>query len=239
MYLAVCDDQADELDILTNLLDGWQSERRTAFRYKAFRGADELLDAAAKEPFTLYLLDVMMPGADGLAAAREIRIFDDTADIVFLTSSPDFAYESYGVRALDYLLKPIRPEKLFPILDRLSLREQKPQEGLTLRCGTSLIRIPFSQLAYVEVNGKHLYFNLTDGSVQEVFGALKEYEAALLERPEFLRVHRSYIVNLFQVSELSPAGIRTFAGKALPVSRPLYAQVQKDYVDLLFSERAR
>lgn len=237
MYLAVCDDQADELDILVNLLDQWQSERRAALRYKAFRSAAELLDTAAKEAFTLYLLDVMIPGIDGLAAAREIRGFDDAADIVFLTSSPDFAYESYGVRALDYLLKPVRAEELFPILDRLSLREQKPREGLTLRCGASLTRIPFSQLAYVEVNGKHLYFNLTDGSVQEVFGTLKEYEPLLLERPEFMRIHRSYIVNLFQAAELSPTGIRTFSGKTLPVSRLLYPQVQKDYMNLLFVER--
>lgn len=237
MYLAVCDDQAEELGILTNLLDRWQNEHRAAFRYKAFRSAAELLDTAAGEAFTLYLLDVMMPGTDGLAAAREIRGFDDAADIVFLTSSPDFAYASYGVRALDYLLKPVRAEKLFPILNWLALREQKPREGLTLRCGASLIRIPFSQLAYVEVNGKHLYFNLTDGSAQEAFGTLKEYEPMLLERPEFMRTHRSYIVNMLQVAELSSAGIRTFSGKRLPVSRLLYSQVQKDYMNLLFSER--
>lgn len=237
MYLAVCDDQANELDILKSLLDRWQSERRTVLRYKTFRSAAELLDTAGRESFTLYLLDVMMPGTDGLAAAREIRSFDDAADIVFLTASPEFAYESYGVRALDYLLKPIRAEKLFPILDRLSLREQKPQEGLTLKCGASLIRVPFSHLAYVEVSGKRLYFNLTDGSVREVFGTLKEYGPLLLDRPEFAQVHRSYIVNMLQAAELSPAGIRTFSGKELPVSRLLYPQVQKDYLKLLFAER--
>ena len=237
MYIAVCDDQAEELEQLMDLLDLWQRERRAALRFRSFRSAAELLDAAEKEPFTLYLLDVMMPGMDGLAAAREIRCCNDAADIVFLTSSPGFAYESYSVRALDYLLKPIRAGMLFPILDRLSLREQKPQEGLTLKCGSSLIRVPFSQLAYVEVNGKHLYFNLTDGSVREVFGTLKEYEPLLLDRPEFLRIHRSYIVNLFQAAELSPTGIRTFSGKTLPVSRLLYPQVQKDYMNLLFAER--
>ena len=121
MYIAVCDDQADELEVLTSLLHVWQEEHKTPLRYKAFRNAAELLDAAEKERFTLYLLDVMMPGTNGLAAAREIRCFDDFADIVFLTSSPNFAYESYGVRALDYLLKPIRSEMLFPILNRLIL----------------------------------------------------------------------------------------------------------------------
>lgn len=237
MYIAVCDDQAEELTVLTELLERWQSQRKKALRFKTFRSAGELLDAAGKEAFTLYLLDVMMPGTDGLAAAREIRGFDDAADIVFLTSSPGFAYESYGVHALDYLLKPIREELLFPIMDRLALREQKPQEGLTLKCGSTLIRVLFSQLAYVEVNGKHLYFNLTDGSVHEVYGTLHEYEPMLLRRPEFMRPHRSYIVNMLQVAELSPTSIHTFSGKTLPVSRLLYPQLQKDYMKLLFNQR--
>ena len=237
MYIAVCDDQIEELDVLTNLLHVWQEDHKTTLRYQAFRNATELLDAAGKERFTLYLLDVMMPGTSGMAAAREIRSFDDTAEIVFLTTSPGFAYESYGVRALDYLLKPIRPEMLFPILDRLFLREQQPREGLTLKCGSTLIRVPFSQLAYVEVINKHLYFNLTDGSEREVNGALSDYEPLLLSRPEFMRPHRSYIVNILQIQELSPAGIKTFLGKKIPISRRQYPQLQKDYMQLLFNQR--
>ncbi len=237
MYIAVCDDQAEELELLTDLLCQWQEERRVSLQFKSYRSAAELLTAASNEQFTLYLLDVMMPGTDGMTAAREIRSFDDVSDIVFLTSSPGFAYESYGVRALDYLLKPIRAEILFPLLDRIFLQEQKPQEGLTLKIGASLIRIPFFQLAYVEVIGKHLYFNLADGSVREVFGSLKDYEPLLLKRPEFMRTHRSYIVNMLQVSELSPGSVRTFSGKQLPVSRLLYPQLQKDYMQLLFAER--
>ena len=237
MYIAVCDDQATDLDHLTGLLDRWQLERNAALRVKTFRSAAELLDAAGKEPFTLYLLDVMMPGMDGMTAAKEIRSFDDTAEIVFLTSSPDFAYKSYGVRALDYLLKPIRAEMLFAILDKLFLQEKKPLEGLTLKCGSTLIRIPFSTLVYVEVSGKHLYFNLTDGTEREVFGNMNEYEPILLTRPEFLRAHRSYIINIYQIAELSIAGIRTFSGKNLPVSRRLYPQLQKDYMKRLFTKR--
>lgn len=237
MYVAVCDDQTSELSVVSELLDQWQTARCAVLRYKTFCNAAALLDAAEKEAFTLYLLDVMMPGMDGLAAARDIRSFDAAADIVFLTSSPGFAYESYGVHALDYLLKPIRRDVLFPILDRLFLREQQPQDGLTLKCGATLVRIPFSQLTYVEVNGKHLYFNLTDGTVREVYGTLKEYEPLLLTRPEFMQVHRSYIVNMLQISELSASGIRTFSGKQLPVSRLQFPQIQKGYMKLLFAER--
>lgn len=223
---------------MTGLLDRWREERHVPMRYRAFRGSSQLLDAAMRERFTLYLLDVILPGANGIETAKEIRVFDDAANIVFLTSSPDFAYKSYGVRAMDYILKPIRAETLFPILDRLALEEQRPQEGLTVKCGPTLVRMPFSQLTYVEVNRRRLYFSLADGQVREAAGALSDYEAVLLARPEFSRIHRSYIVNLLQVKELSPTGIRTFSGQTLPVSRLLYPQVQKDYCNLLFEERS-
>lgn len=237
MYVAICDDQPEELEALTNLMQRWQAQHRTAVRYQAFRNATEMLDAARREPFTLYLLDIMMPGTDGMAAAREIRTFDDTASIVFLTSSTGFAYESYSVHAIDYLLKPIQADALFPILDRLFQQEQRPQEGLTLKCGSTLVRVPFSQLVCVEIFKKHLYFNLTDGQLREVTGSLKEYEDLLLTRPEFMRVGRSYIVNVLQIRELSPAGIRTFSGKTIPIPRRLYPQIQKEYMQLLFANR--
>ena len=212
MNIAVCDDQAEELETVTELLRQWQAQRRCPLHFRTFRCAAQLLDAARRE-------------------------FDEAAALVFLTSSPGFAYESYGVKAMEYLLKPVRAQTLHPILDQLWQREQRPQDSLTLKTGGTLIRIPFSQLAFVEVNGKHLYFNLAGGQVRQTAGTLRDYEAVLLAREEFTRIHRSYIVNMMQISELSPAGVRTFSGKNLPVSRLLYPQLQKNYMKLLFLER--
>ena len=237
MYLAVCDDKREELNAVSFLLKTWQAERDTALRCKIFQSAVELLESARQERFTLYLLDVMMPGMNGLEAAREIRRFDDAAEIVFLSTSPGFAYESYGVRAFNYLLKPVEEKKLFSLLDQLVLREQSLQEALTLKTGTTIIRVPYPHISYVEVIGKHLYFHLVNGDVREIVGSLKDFEAELLPRPEFMRVHRSYIVNMLQVEELSSGHIRTFSGKTVPVSRLLYPQLQKDYMALLFEQR--
>lgn len=239
MYIAVCDDQTSELDNLINLLHSWQKNNHNTLQYKTFRNATELINTAEKEHFSLYLLDVMMPGMNGMEAAREIRSFDEAADIVFLTSSPDFAYASYGVHALDYLLKPIQSDKLFPILNRLAQKEQSPQDDFLLKIGATLIRVPIPRLTYVEVMNKHLYYHLYDGTVYEVPGSLKQCESVLLSRPEFKQIHRSYIVNLLQVAELSPTDIKTVSGKKLPVSRGLYHDLQRDYVNLLFNRNER
>lgn len=216
MYIAVCDDQIEELEKLTALLQAWQSDLHSDVRFQTFRSGGQLLDAARAERFTLYLLDVLMPGMTGMDAAREIRSFDAAADIIFLTTSPGFAYESYGVRAAEYLLKPINAKLLYPVLDKLYLRDQKPQDGLTVKSNGMLVRLPFSQLSYVEVNGKHLFFNMADGTVYEVAASMREYEGALLARPEFMRVHRSYIVNMLQAEKLSPAGSSPSAAITCP-----------------------
>ena len=234
MYLALCEDNTKDLDTVCSLLDAWAAEHDAAVRRKAFQSAAELLGCAQRERFTLYLLDVMMPGMDGMECAREIRSFDDAAEIVFLSSSPGFAYESYGVRALNYLLKPVEQEKLFVLLDRLWLEEQKNVEALTAKAGSAIVRIPYAQIGYVEVIRKHVYFHLTDGTVREVAGGLKTFEDTLFRRPEFMRVHRSYIVNMFQVERLAPTGLRTFRGETLPVSRSAYPQLKRDYLALLF-----
>lgn len=237
MYLAVCDDKREELERILSLLDVWQEKHDTVLHRKTFQSAVELLESARQERFTLYLLDVMMPGMDGLECAQEIRRFDDAAEIVFLSTSPGFAYESYSVRALNYLLKPVEHEKLFALLDQLLGREQAHQDALTLKTGTTIVRVPYPHISYVEVIGKHLYFHLVNGDVREIAGSLKDFEAELLPRPEFMRVHRSYIVNMLQVEELSSGQLRTFSGKAIPVSRLLYPQLQKDYMALLFEQR--
>lgn len=236
VYIAVCDDEIAELNAIDALLHGWETERNVPLRRMLFQSAEELVEAARRERFTVYLLDVLMPVTSGMDAAYEIRTFDSAADIIFLTSSSEFACESYRVQALDYLLKPVDKELLFRLLDWLYRREQKPQEALVVKTSTTILRIPFSELSFVEVIGKRLYFNIANGDVREAAGSLKDYEGQLLSRPEFMRVHRSYIVNMFQAEEFSSSRIRTFSGKDIPVSRLLYPQLQKDYMTLLFEQ---
>lgn len=187
--------------------------------------------------YDILLLDILMPGINGMQAAHEIRAFDAGVKIVFLTSSPEFAVESYAVKAYDYILKPVSKDKLFYILDAVIAEEQKPLEGLTVKTQSGMARILFSRLAFVEIMNKKLYFHLADGDVQEVTASLAAFEEELLARAEFVKVHRSYIVNLWQVSELGAKELITHAGKTVPISRLLYGKVREAYMKHLFLEK--
>ena len=237
MKIAVCDDDSQELERISSFIDTYQRESKGPLTYKAFQSATELISSMGSGDYDILLLDIMMPGINGMQAAHEIRSFDAGVKIVFLTSSPEFAVESYTVKAYDYILKPVPKDKLFSILDAVIAEEQKPLEGLNVKTQLGMARILFSRLAFVEIMNKKLYFHLADGGVQEVTASLAAFEEELLARAEFVKVHRSYIVNLWQVGELGSKELITLAGKTVPISRLLYGKVREAYMKHLFLEK--
>ncbi len=236
MKIAICDDDSGELDRISSFIDTYRQERKAPITYKSFLSATELISNVSGGAYSILLMDILMPGIDGMQAAHEIRGFDAGVKIVFLTSSPEFAVESYAVKAYDYILKPVLKDKLFSVLDAVIAEGKTPVEGLAVKTQSGMTRILFSRLAFVEIMNKKLYFHLADGSVQEVTSSLAAFEEKLLARAEFVKVHRSYIINLWQVGELGPKELVTLAGRTVPVSRLLYGKVREAYMKHMFLE---
>lgn len=236
MRIGVCDDQIKELNRLSKLLNDYREKTKACFTYITYSDGIALLEDVRKGGFEFLLLDVMMPLVNGMEIAHEVREFDANIKIAFLTSSPEFAVESYSVEAFAYLLKPATSDNLFPILDKLFRMAQKPEDGFSVKFQNGVANIPFFRLAFVEVINRMLRFHLTDGSVRELVAPLSDYEGVLLQRPDFIRVHRAFIVNIWQIQELRSADILTYTGSVVPVSRRLYTQVRRTYMDQLFAE---
>ena len=236
MKIAVCDDELCEIDKICKLLDRYRNERSAVLAYRTFGSGIDMLESTRGGGFSLYLLDILMPSMSGMDAAKEIRSFDSDAKIVFLTSSPEFAVESYLVKAKDYILKPVDENRLFALLDELYAEIQSIPEGIMVKTRSGIMNILFSRLSCVEVMNKTLYFHLSDGSIREAHAKLSEFEEILLSRPEFVKVHRSFIVNLYQINEMSSGWVTTHQGLSVPVSRALYTMVRSDYMNLMFMD---
>jgi len=234
MRVAVCDDNRRELLRVLGWLASYQEQRQFDLYCQGFENATELLAAMDGVEYDLLLLDVMMPGLDGIQAAREIRQRNESVQIVFLTSSPEFAVESYSVQAANYLLKPATQERLFPVLDKILNNLRRPENALTVQCRGSVFRLPYDKLESVEVMAKMLYFHMADGSIREIHGKLSDYEAVLLAQPGFYKVHRSYLVNLRWVSEVRLGELTTLSGRRIPIARSVYPQVRTAYTEYLF-----
>lgn len=235
MYIAVCDDHAMECQTVAQIIDAFSKERKIPVRYQLFTDAEEMLRAASVQRFSHYLLDVIMPAMDGITAAQELRAMDTEAKVIFLTTSKEFAYQSYRVKAYDYLLKPIESQQLFDVLEQLQKLEDAEETSLFIPKGRGFLRISPSRLAYLEVSRKKLYFHMTNAQIQQAMGTLTEFEQELLSRPDFVKIHRSYIVNLNQIQSLSSDGCIMLGRQNLPISRLLYNQVRDRYMTHLFA----
>ena len=112
--IAFCDDELATLNTLRLLLDQYRVERNQEIAYTAFQNPLELLAQIEKgTSYDIRFLDILMPGQTGLQAAAEIRAQDTNVKIIFLTSSAEFAVQSYTVDAYFYQLKPIWKEASF------------------------------------------------------------------------------------------------------------------------------
>lgn len=237
MLIAICDDDSLELTRLSTALDSYRLQKNILLTYKTYSSAMELVSGINVYKYDLLLLDILMLGMNGIEAAKELRAAGNNTKIVFLTSSPEFALESYSVNARDYILKPISPERLFSTLDLILAEEQKKSDALKLKTKSGMLSLLFSKIVFVEVMNKHLWFHLVDGSVREINAPLSAYEEILLARPEFIKVHRSYLVNLWHMEELTKKDFITHSGKSVPISRLAYTQARKAYIEHLFEEK--
>ncbi len=239
MHIAVCDDNINELSRILSLLEDFGRERDGMITYEAFHSGTELLETMRSSQFDLLLLDILMPGVTGMDVAKEIRGSNYEIPIIFLTSSREFAVESYRVSAEDYLMKPARRDEIFSVLDKQRKRLAQEEAYLTLKTGSGIMKLPFSQIVYVEVINRKIQFILTNGEVREVYGYLTDYESILLSDPRFYKPHRSYVVNLCQVTALDKKGLATRVGKTVPVARDDFSNAKAAYMKYLLSPSRR
>lgn len=112
------------------------------------------------------------------------------------------------------------------------------EQGFVIKNRDGAVRIVFAQLEYVEVINKIVFFHLIDGAVMEMTAALVNFEEKLLSRPEFLKVHRSYLVNLSYVQTVGGGSIVTNNGNVIPVARQRRSQVEEAYLHFLLHRKA-
>ncbi len=234
--LAFCDDNAVELNNLRTLLDQYQTERKRELDAAAFQSPFELLAEIERGArFDILLLDVIMPGETGIDAAAEIRNHDTCVKIIFLTSSSEYAVQSYRVGAYFYQLKPVRREPFFDLLDSVCRScEREQAESLILRCKSGIIRIELRELEYCEVLHRSLFIHLSGGEVLESAGSMDEFCRKLESYGNFLRVHRSYLVNLEYVKKLSYRGITLSCAAEIPIPRGKYNEIKDAYLEHAF-----
>ena len=144
LKIAICDDRKEDRDRMDMYVRKFCEERLQKAEIKVFSHPDDLICECERFRPHIYILDIVMPMVNGIQAARELRWNQPEAQIIFATSEESFALESFDVNPINYILKPVKKEKLFETLDlamkRISLEEEKTVT-VKMKGGYSTLRL--------------------------------------------------------------------------------------------------
>ena len=230
--IAVCDDDTHSLAHMISLIEEYQFISPFHFEYASFHSGLELASVLeCGKHFDVYCLDIVMPGYDGIELGKEIRDYDKSAQIIYFTSSPEFALESYAVRAANYILKPITKEKVFSVLnDVLEQIEREKEAFLVLKTTLGIQKILLSNLVYAEAMGRKVLYHLASGRTLECSARFTEVCDTLLDYHFFIKPHRSYLVNMNYINTIETTEITLQISDSIPIAQGKSKEVKDCYL---------
>jgi len=170
--------------------------------------AAEAIELTRELSYDVVFLDVEMPGASGLEAAPHVRERREPPAVVFVTAHGEYAVDAFALEAFDYLLKPVDPDRLARVVERLHERSQEgaaPVDKVAVVAGAGTELLDPDQIHYAQAEGDYSRVHTYDRSYL-CTASLGDLEDRL--GPRFARIHRSYLVNLGKVSGVRRASDR-------------------------------
>ena len=192
----IVDDEALARSRLSTLLGDCQAPAASVVAEAAH--AVQAMDALRRESFDVVLLDIRMPGADGMALAQTISELPQPPAVVFVTAHSEHAVQAFELEAVDYLTKPVRLERLQQALQKVErliqvgkgLQGDLTSEHLVIQDRGRTERVPLGEVLYLKAELKYITVR-TVGKSYILDGSLNELEDRY---PQFMRVHRNALV---------------------------------------------
>lgn len=230
MRVAICEDEEAQRVLLQSCLTEWAEKNSIPLETKLFPNGESFLFTWAEDrAYDLLLLDIEMGEPNGMELAARIRSQDADVPILFVTGYEQYMPQGYDVSALHYLLKPLDREKLFQVLDRL--RSRKHEERLLFHTEKGSVSLPLSHIWYVEARA-HRCVLYTESEEYLLSSSISETERLLGRHREFVRCHRSYLVNLLHICAITQSELFLDDKRSLPVSRSAEKRVAEAFIRL-------
>ena len=242
IHIAICDDSKQERQILAALFKRYQELHATPLQIHIFQNGFSLLDAIDQgKRFDITILDILMPGENGIEIARNIRASGTDTEIIFLTSSPEYAVDSYEVKAQNYLLKPVTEEKFFASIDSIlaELDEKDTASFIIYTTEKQYSRIRVSSLVYGEVTHRTITLHLADQTMISAVMTFTEFQDILKAYPDFTYPHRSYAVNMNYIQYVTKSDIILTDGQKIPLSRNNYTKISEQFLNFAYTNSFR
>ena len=230
LELVLCDDEKIYRNDLKHILSRELELSGIEYKITEFASGEELIASLIPADSQILFLDIEMPGINGIETAKKLRELQNHAQIVFVTSHPDFVFQGYEVRALNYILKPYVPEKLLSVL-HTALQELhvSADKYFIVEQSSGSIRVPLDTIRYF-YSEKRLVHLVTGTSTYTFYDKLSDLESRLPK--SFSRIHSRYLIHLKYLDQIA-GNQATIAGVSLPVSRAYKAPLSIAFANYL------
>lgn len=236
MKITICDDTLSDLKNLENLLNLYANTNNISITLEKYTNPDDLLNKVSFNPtnYRLFFLDIVMQKS-GIDLAAKIRKYCEDAIIVFTTSSKEYAIDAFGVRAYDYLLKPLNSKQLDLCLNRLlDELNNTPKQVCKIKTNDyTITTINIKDIAYIESINRRIVIHKKDNEEITSTTLHSKFLDSIpfdFEKCNFINCHASYIVNLNYVKSINDKSFIMKNDEVIPISKSLLAQVKKTYI---------
>lgn len=243
LHIAICDDSPEQLAIIRAAADRYFQGRVPEADIYTFDSSLLFLESLEKSGgCDIALLDICMPGILGTSVAREIRARRDKTEIVFLTTSDEYAVDAFALKAAHYLIKPFTQEQFDEALDRAMVSFlDGTVKNLVVKSEGGVQMVEVGDILYIE-SRKHLLTvhtktgTCTEG--QRSLGRLME-ELETLSPGQFVIPYKGYIVNQRAIQLIEPECIVLRGGAQVPIPKRSFREIQNTYFDYMFPKEGR
>ena len=224
MLVAICDDEAFFREEFRSILFAYKAERRLHIDVYQYPNGEALL--SDKKIFDIVFLDQQMPGLNGMQVARTLRSRNITCSIVFVTSYPDFVYESFEVQPYRFLRKPVNPEEITNLMNTF-IKHQKLLSPITVINDSEQTVIHAKDILYLEGDGKYCTIRTNSAVYHSSKTLAQVYEQ--LPQHCFHRPHKSYVVNLYCIDAFDRECATLTNGELVKIGRSKAAEFKQVY----------
>lgn len=231
LKIAVCDDEKFYREKITTLLQKYLSDCQLDSTIDIFCSGDEFLSQSSNAvKYDAVFMDINMEQTDGIETAMRIRAFQSNTYIVFVTAFIKYALDGYKVNAVRYIMKNTLDAAIPECMDAILQKMQLRQVSFSFMEGEK--RLYTDNLLYVESN-KHksvFYYQEKQLTKYQIYEKLDDIEK-VLEGFGFLRIHKSYLVNMRHIRRISNYIAELSTGEELPIPRIRYQLVKQEFVE--------
>ncbi|MBK1813340.1 response regulator transcription factor [Clostridium sp. YIM B02505] len=228
--IAIVDDEKVQVELLQKYVQNWAEERKLRISIEPFFNAEgfEFVWSMDKK-YQILLLDIQMSGQSGIELARKIRTEDESINIIFITAVAEYIGAGYDVAAINYLIKPIKEEKLHQCLDKAISKLPKCGKTILINTNGEIHRVLEDHIVYVEAFAHSIDVNTINGK----FTTRKNISAIQneLDESSFIRCHRSYLVGVKYIKRIGSSELELDNGEMIPISRRQYASTNIAFIN--------